>query len=295
MNKILENEEVQRQLLKLGRRDLSPEERKQAQARGVHYDPLRAQLAYNPNVTVFAASRPLDNRTYTYLKKSGMLYRFHILQREIGDAEAREFFVRNYKPDTELYDQLLELNTKLLTIAVKDVKLPSQEVMNDIFLCLDEVVQEETHGRNVRLAEVIDIRVKGDILRELAAAATLRIVAENGFNDIDHLKYDSKDVDFIKSDIGHFVEARLYPLFAEEWSQPAPLRQTPRQKVEDKILDYLADGRERGRGAIVDHILPMGIAKEGTIDNALRDLVESGSIVSTRHGFYKIADGGKKR
>jgi len=62
MNAVLENEKVTRQMLMLGHGTISDDELKTLESKGVHYDPIEAELSYTPHVCVFAASRPLDNR-----------------------------------------------------------------------------------------------------------------------------------------------------------------------------------------------------------------------------------------
>lgn len=287
MNKVMEGELVTRQLLRFGRRELPRRELDEAKARGVYYDPLRAQLSYKPAVSIFAASRPLDNRTFTYLRGSGHLYRYHVLQHEISDEEAKKYFVENYKPDLALYRQLLKLNERLVSITIKEIKMPDQNIMKDIFDHLTSVVEEEIQDRKVRLATIIDLRTKGDILRELAVTAAIRTVYENNFTNIAKVEYDAKDVKFVKADIEHFVEFKINPMFVEEWSKPIPSRKRLKQHVRELILEFLADGSDKSRREIVVHILSKMKVSAATIDASLKEMARNGSITSTKHGFYK--------
>ena len=114
MNKVLEGEQVERQLLKLSRRELEPDEITKMTNQGMNYDPIRGQLSYIPDVSVFAGSRPLDNRLFTNLKSSGYLYRHHIIQKQLADKEVEEYLKANYTPDQSLYGPLKSINEKIM-------------------------------------------------------------------------------------------------------------------------------------------------------------------------------------
>ena len=290
MNKIMEGECVTRQLLKFGRRELPRDEIKKAEARGVYYNPVRAQLSYKPQVSIFAASRPLDNRTYTYLRGSGHFYRYHVLQREITDEEAKTYFVENYRPNATLYGQLTRLNERLASVSVKRIKMPGENITKDLFDHLRNAVEEEIEDRKVRLATIIDLRTKGDILRELAACAAMRAISENNFCDVEDVEYDAKDIKFVKSDIEHFVEFKIRPLFVEEWSKSVSSRRRLRRDVKELIAEFLSDGSEKSRRSIVGHILSKIKVSLATIDSTLREMVNKGVITSPRHGLYKVSE-----
>ena len=186
-----------------------------------------------------------------------------------------------------LYGLLLKLNERLASIRIKEIKMPDQNIMKDIFDHLTSVVEEETQDRKVRLATIIDLRTKGDILRELAATAAIRTVYENNFTNIAKVEYDAKDVKFIKADIKHFVEFKINPMFVEEWSKPIPSRKRLKQHVRELILEFLADGSEKSRREIVIHILSKMKVSVATIDASLKEMTRNGNITSTKHGFYK--------
>jgi len=291
MNKIMEGEWVTRQLLKFGRRELSEAEIQKAEAKGIVYDPERAQLSYQPSTTIFACSRPLDNRTYTHLKTSGHLYRYHVIQKEITDEEAKQYLTSYHKPDITLYAKLRQINEKINALSIKAIDLPDQHITDDIFGHLFSFVENEVQDRNVRLATILDLRTKGDILRELAAVAVIRTIHENDFNDIEKIEYDAKDVDFIKADIGHFVEAKIHPLFVEDFSKPNPLKQRQMRPVKELIQSFLLDGNERTRQEIVTYVLSKMTVSLATIDNALKEMLASDAIAAgSKFGAYRTRE-----
>lgn len=287
MNKAMEGEEVTRQLLKFGRRDISSNEINKAESRGICYDPSRAQLSYKPEVSIFACSRPLDNKTYTYLRSSGHLYRYHILQHEIGNEEVKKYLTENFKPDSTLREQLTELNKQLASISVKEINVPEESVQREIFGNLIGYVEDESRNGKTKLASIVDLRTKGDILRELVAHATIRTFHENSTNNVEKIEYTAEDLEFIISNTGHFVEAKLNPLFTEEWSKKISLKQRPKQLVKEFILKFLADGNERSRKEIADYIHSKINVSEATISNALKELEETEQILH-RHGYYRL-------
>ena len=272
MNKVLEGERVERQLLKLGRRQVGEEEFDKARKMGVLYDSETSQLVHTPDVTIFAASRPLDNRTYTYLLTSGYLYRHHILQKEITDAEAKAYLKKTYNPEIALYKQLKDLNVKIQAAKINNIETPNETITTEIMDTLFDVVEDHFPSKQSRLASIVDIRTKGDIFREIAAHATIRTLTENGFKDIDKVEYTREDIDFIKDNIEHFVEAKINPLFTLDFSKPVATHQRPIEQVETLILEHLADGNERSRREIDAYVEPRNNACTATVSNALKKL-----------------------
>jgi DNA-binding transcriptional ArsR family regulator len=287
MNKVLELEEVTRDLLKLGRRDISDEEIEKAADKGVIYDPILNQLCHYPDVTFFAGSRPLENRTYTFLRTSGFLYRFHIIQKEFTDKDVEEFLRRNNSPKESLCDVLKELNTKILRTKIKHIETPDDTVHDEIIDYLLEYAKDcisNTHS----LKDLVDTRTSGDIIREIAAYATIRTLVDNGFKDVDSIEYNREDIDFIKDRIEHFIEPKVNPLFTESRSNQRKYVIQPIEKAMKAVLEFLKDGKERSRSEIDDFVLPKTGVSKATLSNALKKLLfEEGKLIH-RHGFYRI-------
>lgn len=285
MNKIMEGENVQRQLLKFGLAEISEEEILNAEAKGVFFNPLQAQLTFRkPEITIFAGSRPLDNRTYTYLKTSGHLYRYHILQHEITNEEAIKYLKENRKPDLALCEQLKTLNAKMAAAKVKRIEMPNELMTGEIMETLKDIVLDGLQERKTRLATIIDMRTKGDIIRETVAHAAIRTMVQAEYKDIEQIQYTEEDKEFIIDDIEHFIEAKINPLFAEEFSKPSTTTQRPIEQVQKLILEFLADGNERSRQEIDDYLLTKTKACKATVSNALKKLAKDDKI-SHRFGY----------
>lgn len=287
MNKVLELEEVTRNLLKLGRRGLSDEEIEKAADKGVIYDPVLNQLCHYPDVTFLAGSRPLENRTYTFLKTSGFFYRFHIIQKEFTDKDVEEFLKRNDSPKEAYCDVLKELNTRILKTRIKHIETPTGSVHNEIVEYLLEYAKD-CKSSNHSLKDLVDVRTKGDVTREIAAYATIRTLVDNGFKDVDSIEYNQEDIDFIKDRIEHFIEPKVNPLFTESLSSQRKYIIQPIVKAMKAVLEFLKDSKERSRNEIDDFVLPKTGVSKATLSNALKRLVDEGKILNPRHGFYRI-------
>jgi hypothetical protein len=289
MNKVMEGEVVTRQLLKLGQEHFDNAKIEKLKQKGVYYDPHQAQLSYQPDVCILAASRPLDNRTYTYLRQSGHLYRYHVLQHDITDEEAKRYFTENYYPDLELQAQLKTLNDDLARIAIKEIKGPPKPIMDKIVVPLEEIVKDEAEKQ--RLAEIIDIRTKGDIQREITAHAFIRTATETGFKAIEKLDYVDSDVEFILERLDHFVEFKINPLFVEEWTAPRIRKRRPRDQVKQLVLELFSDGKIRQRKEVDEYIHDKLNVGSATISNALDDLLlREHRICQPKYGFYKLRE-----
>jgi len=242
MNAVLENEKVTRQMLKLGHGTISDDELETLESKGVHYDPIKAELSYTPNVCVFAATRPLDNRYFTHLHKSGHFSRYHLIQRHISDEEASQHLYRDFKLDQKALDQLKEVNLQLSRIDVNKVLRPSEELMKPIFADQEALVRDEiTQRPSLKLADVLSPRIKGDIIREFVGHAFLRSAYQNGFRNIDELCYTQADVDFIRSRLWHFVDFAINPIIAESVT-PVQKKQSKTEICENAFMKFLEDG-----------------------------------------------------
>lgn len=288
MNRVLENETVERQLLKFGRREISEEEFSKACKKGVLYDSELGQLVHKPKVSVFAASRPLNNRTYTYLKQSGFLYRFHIIQKELTNKDVENYLKTNYIPNVSLCEPLATLNDKMKSVKIRKIETPKGQPSIDLISNLIETVKEHTKGTKLQIKNILDVRTKGDLFRELAAYATIRTLFENDFKNTDQIQYTEEDMEFILDGIDHFVEAKLNPLFTEDFSKAVDKTKTI-DRVKRNILEFLLYDLDKSRNEIDVFVhVKMKVCK-ATISNALKELLNNGKIISPKFGFYRKA------
>lgn len=288
MNKILEMEPVERQLLKFGRRDVNLKEISRALKNHVLYEKDISQLSYVPNVTIFAASRPLENRVYTILKTSGYLYRHHIIQYDLSNTDAKYYLKQNFTPNGALYAPLKNLNEKIQTIKIKQICTPSYDTIAGIMDNLIDIVQKYTKNETTKLTDYIDIRTRGDIIREIAARAVIRTLVNNNFSNIDSVKYTQEDIDYIKDNSWHFIEPKINPLFTDNFSSQSKTRIRPIEIAMKSVLEFLKDFKVKGRGQIDNHVLQKTGVSKATLSNGLKRLVDEGKISKHGHGFYQI-------
>lgn len=286
MNIVLEGKRVTRQILKLAYGEISEEELKEHEVKGVFYDPVKGELSYQPNVCIWAATRPLDNHTFTYLNKSGYFSRFHVIQRHITAKEASQHLHKNYRLDQKTLSQLTEINMRLSKIKVAKMLRPSESLMKPIYDNLEALVKDEVKEKpNLKFAEVVNPRLKDDVVRELVAHTFLRTASQNGFQAIGELKYTQEDVDFILERLYHFIEFAVNPIIVAGYSRLT--RGSKRDKVKTSILAYLSDGAERHIDEIMKVIESLKVS-QATVYNALKEMMKEGRITSTRFGYYRI-------
>jgi len=289
MNTVLEGERTDRRILKLGWGEISEEESARLEREGVHYDPVEGVIWYIPNVSVLAASRPLDNRYFTYLNKSGYFDRHHVIQHRITRKEAIEHLHRDFRLDQDALSQLREANLKLSEVKPSRTVRPSEVFMKPIYDDLEMLVDDEIAERKQEFSEVVSPRLKGDIIREFAAHAFLRTASQNGFHAIDELQYAQEDVDFVKDRLFHFVDFVTNPLIAEEFTNISK-KGTKKDLAKESILASLAD-RELKRGPnIVDSTVSKVGCNNATVYSSLRELKTEGRLCKPNYSFYKLKE-----
>lgn len=295
MNVVLEGEKVSRQILKLGYGEISEEELEEHEEKGVSYDPIRAELSYIPNVCVLAATRPLDNRYFTYLNNSGHFSRYHVIQYHVSDEDASEHLHKDYKIDQEALAQLTEINLQLREVQVDKMLRPSESLMKTVYDDIEALVRDEIAERpRLELADVINPRLKDDVIRELLAHAFLRTAPQNSFENIDELHYTQEDVDFVQNRLSHFADFTINPLIAEAFT-PVSKRKPKIEMCMEAILGCLSDLRWHSPEEVISIVRSQfrEIGREvgqATIYNALKRL-ETLEKINRQYGRYRIAGG----
>jgi len=290
LNTAMEGKKVTRHLLKLGQLDFDQTKIQQLKKEGVEYDPYNAQLSHQPDITIWAASRPMDNRTYTYLRTAGHLNRFHVIQHEISDEEAERYFTKHFHPDMRLQEDLKALNQRLSSVVVKGLSMPDNYVLSQTLSPLKEIVKDETADEKRRLAQIIDIRTQGDIIRELVAHAFLRTATENDFRNIEKLEYTQDDVEFILKNPRHFVECKINPLFTDEFTERKQRKKRPRDSVKELVLQFLSDKELKRKKEVDNYINGRISVGPATISHALEDMLSGHLICPPKYGFYKLKE-----
>jgi len=290
MNPVLECEKVARQTLKLGHGQIDDLQLSELKAKGVEYNPAAGELSYVPNVCVLAATRPLDNRTFTYLNKSGHFSRYHVIQHEITDEEASEHLHKDFVMDQNALDSLRQINLKLSKIEVKELNRPSEDLLKEVYDSIEDIVKDEiSNDPRRKLSDIITPRLKGDVIREFVANAFLRIASWNRYKDIAVLEYSEEDVSFVLGRIQHFVRFALEPLIVEDLTIRT-FKRSKKGRAKATILELLGDGVESSRKEIVQYVRSRIDVSLAMIDIVLKELL-TGKQIQHRFGHYKLEGG----
>lgn len=291
MNLVLEGEKVSRQTLKLGHGLIDDQELSKLKAKGVNYNPAVGELSYAPNVCVFAATRPLDNKTFTYLNKSGHFSRYHVIQHDLTDKEVSEHLHKNFIMDQEALNSLKKINEQLSKVKLKTMNRPPESLLKKVFDVVENIVRDEiSKNLKLKLSDVINPRLKGDIIREFVAHAFLRMAFQNGYREIEELEYTEEDVNFILGRVYHFVEFTLKPLIAEDITIRT-IKRSKKDLTKEAILNFLKDEIAHGRKEIFQDVRGRIEVSSALFDIALKDLLDEKRIIQPHYGFYKIKGG----
>jgi len=290
MNYVLEGERTERRTLKLGFGEIKEEELDMLEKKGVHYDSIEGVIWYTPNVCVFAATRPLDNRYFTFLNTNGYFNRFHVIQYHVTNEEASLHLHKDFKLDQKALDKLKELNALLSNVKAAKISRPSEELMKPLYNAVEELVKDEIRERkDLEFASIITPRLKDDLIRELVAHAFVRTAFQNGFNSFDELHYTQEDVNFIGERLYHFIDFLINPSIAEEFTW-MPRKNSKTSRAEKFILELLADKKVRAGYEIVASVDNAIGCKPATAYNALKKLKTEGKICEPTYGFYKLKE-----
>jgi len=106
--------------------------------------------------------------------------------------------------------------------------------MKPVYDKLESMVDDEiAQNSRLRKEDILNPRTKGDIIRELVAHAFIRTAYENGYRDIDKLKYTDVDREFILVRLSHFTEFKVAPSFVEERTEFRIRKRRPRDQVKE--------------------------------------------------------------
>lgn len=272
LNEAVEGKTVIRNILKFGSADpdiLMPDE-------NLFFD--GETLSYQPQCLFAIASRPLPPRTWSYLEGSGFWSRFHMQQLFITDAVAKELFTGSMAPMDEgsefasLKTILQKFNTSLYQrYHDKTRRMPDYE--NLICPLLQNAAkkgEELGADKQMNLADVIDIRVKGDLIREVYAYQVLYPDASN-----ETVKA------WMNLRLNHFFDFIVTPQldFVIEEKRAHP------KVLQDAIVTVqtLFAGKTEARETILEALQKLGFYR-ATIDRALQSRV----FKRVDRGMYEI-------
>ncbi len=273
-NEVLEGQEVSRDLLKFGEatRDLIDEY--SAGVDGLYFN--GRTLKYIANTNFIVGTRPLNNRSFTYLEQSGFWSRFHTIQFRITDSTAADIFTGSYAPSVvnveELKTLLKKANERLLTKRGENNNdLPDyDEVLHPVLVEALKYLKTQCEITKIDLSEVLNTRLKGDIARE---AKAYQILCPEKSNE--ELK------NWLIQRLPHFFDFVSKPLIAKDLTEA----KTSRSDVCLAQIIQFTKNKERNWKEIMDEMQRQGNST-ATVGRVLAFMKEKG-IISTEKGRYK--------
>jgi hypothetical protein len=285
LNDILEGDKVTNNLVKLGQVTIDEYQKPQLQEIGVKYDSDAASIAFEPDFITFSASHLLDSNTYSLLLNAGHLGRFKICQAKITQQMARKYMKIDYAIDLKLHKRLKQHNQILSKIKIKTIETAPINLVDPIY---DKILEA---------IEVPNQRIKGDILRAMAAHMVLRHIGEgNRKEEYTQEDYTREDAEFILKRISEFTEPRLHPLITD--SSISDREPRKRDNAKDIIHRFLIAVKKKGKNGVQLSVIHEVVEKEipgfhyqSTI-NAMKELIKEGVVekVPGARGFYRIKD-----
>ena len=283
LNDILEGGIIPNTLVKLGQVEIDPAQKSELEKLGVRYDPSEATMSYEPDILMLSASHPFDRRTLSALVDSGHLDRFRIVQVKITPEIARDSFRQDYSLDMALREQLKQRNEKLCMVRIKSIDAPSHDLLKPVYEKL------------FTLTEIPDFRIKGDLIRTVAAHMVLRHFDQGNAKEVYvEQDYSVEDVRFVSERIVDFVEPRINPLVVERYTG----RARKRDYVKNLIYDFLEASKRAGKAGERFGTIYMYISSQmpgvhyQTVVNAMKELLKEGKVekVLGMRGYYRVVE-----
>lgn len=284
LNDILEGDRVSNTLVILGQVQIDPTQKAELEKLNVTYDPSEATISYEPDVLFLSASHPFDEKTLALLVGSGHLDRFCVIQKKITTEIAQQCFRNNYALDKNLQQKLKHSNERLCRSRIESIDAAPHDLLRTVY------------ERLFTIAEIPDFRVKGDIIRAVAAHMVLRFFNQGKSKTVYSVQdYTQADIDFVSERLQDFVEPRISPLVLEGYSRIG--RGRKRDRVKHHIRMLLKASEHKGRigeplRTIVAYVQRnMQSVHFQTINNAKDDLINEHKIekVTGMHGYYRLA------
>ncbi len=273
MNRVLEGEYVDVQLVKLVQPSFPHKYLEGLAKQGLDYDPFNGRLRFKPEVSVIAASRPLDNKTYTYLATSGHIGRYHTIQFDISPHH-QDLLMNSYKLDSEGLARLGKINADLATKRVTYLHELSPDMIQPLVALLISRAKQLNDGRKP-LTAIVDMRIKGDVIREFVAHAFLR--------NPDIITYTNEDTNFIETRLDHFIEHKISPLVAEDRTDTREVKLV----VAESTITSMLKSASCTRDTILTKLDEHGISR-ATTDRAINHLKQK-AIIASKNGVYSLS------
>jgi hypothetical protein len=257
-NEILEGSEVTRDLLKFGNATETLIAEYAGKTGDLQFD--GRTLRYIPSTCFVIGTRPLDNKTYTYLDQSGFWSRFHTIQIRISDSMATDCFTGSFKPNDsstvkEMKERLAFANKKLFdNRKTIENRLDYDDVLMPALQSGDKLIEQKAESLQVTKADLTNNRLKGDIAREVNAYRIL-----SGCSNAQLLTW-------ITSRLTHFFDFNFNPIIAKD----VTMKQNPFAIAWGEVMKLTKD-TEKTRQELVDALDAQGISRS-TTDRVLKEI-----------------------
>jgi len=276
-NEVLECQQIQRSLIKFSN---ATADLRREYENGKDGITLKGNtLCYGANTAFAVATHPLDFKTFTQLNQAGFWDRFHTLQADIHDDLAIEIFTGSMNPTDEFFSKVADLipqlkiaNEELWKKRPLTVKLPPyKSVMLPILIKAKEYAKKWSKELGASLGEIIRLRIRGDMTREVSAYKILNP--------------EISDEDLIRwtvTRIPHFFEFALNPNIGSGSTLNVKRREECIQTIIQKFKGKRAERRE-----ILDSMVKEGY-NESTIGRALHEINTRKLNKTEDFGVYEI-------
>ena len=265
-NEVLEGSLTTRTLLKFGEADESLVSLYQNGVGRLYFD--GKTLSYYPQTCFIVGTRPLENNVFTYLDKSGFWSRFHTVQFRIDDTAARDYFTGSMKTFDESDIRVLKtMNEDLLKCRSGSISRPSDDLLLPILQRAYETAEKlTTKFPDLDLKDVVNNRIKGDVIREISAYRILVPYAS-----------DSDVQKWAMERIPHFLDFTANPIIAEDFTARTG-------RTSDECLTVLRElfKGEHTRKEILEVMMNQEGFKRDVVDRTLKKFSRLGQ------GIYKI-------
>ena len=279
-NEVLECQQIERSLVKFS--SATPELRKEYE-NGKEGITLRGNtLQYLANTAFIIATHPVNSETFEELNTDGFWDRLHTLQADIHDDLTQEIFTGAMAPGNEflsqevagLMSQLKEENVKMWQSRPNEMKQPPYNtVMLPILTKASEYGKTMAQKMRVNLNQVIRLRIRGDITREVSAYKLLHPEIS-----------DEELIKWTEGRMQHFFEFALSPNIGSD-----SVFESGRARaacIQSTIRNF------KGKGKVKAQEILASMTKENysksTVNRALEYISQRPMNKTRDYGYYEI-------
>ena len=141
----------------------------------------------------------------------------------------------------------------------------------------------------VDITEFITLRIKGDILRELASHAYSKQIKRQKKLNIDRIIYTKEDYDYILGRLDHFITPIIFPKISKAFFESF---ERPFKIILLGILKYLNKKGELNKADLQEHMIKNKHISAYKFNKGIQVLTDKKLIEKPIYGKYKITKQG---